>query len=226
MKLIKEQGFASVIIIGAIVTTFVAGTGTVVASNSSKPGDSLYSIDRGAERVQLAFALTEGSKKDLHATLASERLVELEALLAEDELDESGISDARSNFEDHRAKLADLSDNDGNIDEHELELELEIEDKKSSIDKIAETEQKSLETQREDLKKQYEQALKDGDTAKAATLMAQIESFEGQLKAVEVQRELQKQETEEQSESEKKEAEQEKKAAEEQAEAEKKEEER
>ena len=93
--------------------------GAVVAANPSKPGDALYSIDRGAETVQLAFALTDGSKKNVHATLATERLSELQALYAEDELDTDGIANARQNYEEHHAELADLIDDDGVLDEEE-----------------------------------------------------------------------------------------------------------
>ena len=177
--------------------------GAVVAANPSKPGDALYSIDRGAETVQLAFALTDGSKKNVHATLATERLSELQALYAEDELDTDGIANARQNYEEHHAELADLIDDDGVLDDDERKLEQSIEQKKTEVDKASETEQKSLESEREALKKQYEQALKDGNTATAATLKAQIDGYEQKLKTVESERELQKQEAEEQLEQQK-----------------------
>lgn len=209
---VNEQGIAPLIVIAAIAGTLVVGTGTVVASNTSKPGDVLYSIDRGAEIAQLSLALTDGRKKELHATFATERLTELQALYAEEELDTEGVADAQDNYEEHHDKLVDLFDKDGTLDDHERKLEKGIEQRKTEVDKAAETEQKLLESERETLKKQYEQALKDGDTAKATALKVQIGGYEQKLKTVETERELQKQETEKQQESVKKELEQQKEA--------------
>lgn len=218
----NDNGSVALIIIAVIAGLFVTSTGTVVAANSSKPGDALYNIDRAAESIQLAVALTDGLKKEAHTTIAEERLKEIQALLAEKDVNAPGIANALANFEEHKQKLADLSDDDGEIDDDEKKLESNLDDKKSSIDKLFEGQQKTLESQREALKKQYEQALKDGDTAKAAALKAQIDSFEGMLKEAETSREAQKQEVEEQSEAEKNEAEEAKQEAEEQSEAEKK----
>lgn len=209
---VNEQGFAPLILIAAIAGTLVVGTGTVIASNTSKPGDVLYSIDRGAETAQFALALTDGRKKELHATFATERLTELEALYAEEELDSEGVADAQDNYEEHHDKLVDLFEADGTLDDHESKLEQDLEQKKTEVDKAAETEQKSLESEREGLKKQYEQALKDGDTAKATALKVQIGGYEQKLKTVETERELHKQETEKQQELDKKELEQQKEA--------------
>lgn len=219
---VNEQGVAHLILIGVIASLFVSGSGVVVASNGSKPGDALYSIDRATENVQLALSVTEGMKTTTHIAIAEERLLEVKALLAEKEVDAAGIDVALSNFEEHKARVGELLGDDGGVDAQEQELENKLDDKKSEIDKLFEGQQKSLESQREALKKQYEQALKDGDTAKAAALKAQIDGFENLLKEAEEAREAQKQEVEEQSEAEKQAAETEKKAAEEQSEAAKK----
>lgn len=217
-----EKGFALIIAIGVISGLFVAGTGTAVASNSSKPGDALYSIDRSAENLQLALAFTDGNKKEAYASLAQERLDEIKALYADDTLDSSSINDALSDFEEHKTRLADLSDDDGTVDEHEKELANSLESKKTGIDKKAESQQKSLENQREGLKKQYEQAVKNGDTALAATLKAKIDGFETLLKQNEQQREDNKQVVEKEEETQKQQAESDKKAEELRLEAEKK----
>lgn len=218
----NENGITSIIVLGALAGVFITSTGVVVASNSSKPGDALYSIDRKAESLQLALAVTDSLKKDAHKTFAEERLQEVQAMLTEKDIDAPGIANALNNFEEHKAKIADLSDDDGNLDDQEKKLTSGLDDKKSSIDKLFEGQQKSLENQREALKKQYEQALKNGDTVKAAALKAQIDSFEEVLKAAEQKREIQKQDVEEQSEAVKEAEEAEKKAAEEMSEAEKK----
>ncbi len=232
MKL-NENGSLSLIIISIVAGLFVTSTGVVVAANGSKPGDTLYSIDRKAETVQLALAITDGIRKETHKTIAEERLLELQALFAEKDLDVPGIANALNSFEEHKSKADDLLDDDGDIDENEQKIKNELEDKKSRIDKLFEAQQKTMENQRESLKKQYEQAVKDGNTALAASLQAQIDSYETLLKDAENMREDQKQEAEiqqetekkaaeEQSEAEKQAAEAAKKAAEQQAEAEKK----
>ncbi len=179
----------------------MVAAGTAVASNNSKPGDMLYSIDRGVEGIQRALALTDGSKKELRASLASERLKELEALLAEDQLDIPAIDKALDDFNKNKSEFDDLVDDDGTVDSHEQELEDSLESKKSEIDDAAEEAQKSLEDQREDLKDQYEQAVKDGDTVKAAALQAEVDNSEDQLKSLEDQREAAKQAEEAQKEA-------------------------
>lgn len=219
---VDERGIAHLVLIGIIAALFVSGSGVAVASNGSKPGDTLYSIDRASENVQLALAVTDSLKTTTHIAIAEERLLEIKALLAEKDVNAAGIDVALSNFEEHKSRVSELLGDDGGVDEQEQELENKLGDKKAEIDKLFESQQKLLESQREALKKQYEQALKDGDVAKAATLKAQIDGFENILKEAEEARETQKQEVEEQSEAEKQAAETEQKAAEEQSEATKK----
>jgi len=187
-----SKGFIPLIIVGAATVTLASGVGLVYASNGSKPGDVLYSIDRGAENIQLALAFTNNGQKDLRAALASERLTEIKALYDAKDTDEAHIIDAQTNYNEHHTELVRLSDEDGILDSHEEGLENSLELEKSNIDKLAEGNQSKLEAQREDLSKQYEQALKDGDTAKASTLTEQINSSEQQLKVIEAQRETEK----------------------------------
>lgn len=219
---LNENGITSLLVLGALAAAFVTSSGVVVASNSSKPGDALYGIDRKAESLQLTLALTDGLKKEAHKTIAEERLKEIQALLTEKDVDAPGIANALSNFEEHKIKISELSDDDGKIDEQEKELVKSLEAKKTSIDKSFEGQQKNLESKREALKKQYELALKAGDTAKAAAIKAQIDGFETLLKDAEQQREAQKQDVEGQSEAVKQSEEADKKALEQQREAEKK----
>lgn len=200
MKL-NEQGFAPILIVGIIAGLFMTGTGVAAVANTSKPGDALYNIDLGAENLQLALAFTDSLKKEVHKNVAEERLLELQALFAEKELDAPGIENALSNFEEHKTKFDDLLDDDGIIDEQEQKLEDSLDSKKAEIDKLSEGEQKTVESQREALKQEYERAQENGDTTHAAELKTQINSFESILQANEVQREGQKQELESQSEA-------------------------
>jgi hypothetical protein len=66
----------------ALMVMIGAG-GTVAASEAAKPGDLLFPIERAAERTQLAFARGERAA-ELRSAFALERLVELEAILAEE----------------------------------------------------------------------------------------------------------------------------------------------
>lgn len=201
MKL-NEQGFVPIVIIG-IVTILLVTTGTGVAAfaDTSKPGDALYNIDLGVEDLQLALAFTDGLKKEVNKNIAEERLLELQELFAEKELNAPGISNALSSFDQHKTKLGDLLDSDGKVDKQEQKLEDSLDSKKAEIDRLSEEEQGSVESRRETLKQEYEQAKEKGDTTRATELQVQVKSFEGILQSNEDRREEQKQKVESQSEA-------------------------
>lgn len=189
----NESGIAHILLIGGMVL-FTGGAGVVVASDSSKPGDVLYSIDRTAENVRLPFAITDGLKESMHRSLAEERLRELEALFAEEDIDAAGIANALNNFTEHKAVIAELiGDDDPN---HAKEVDDEFEAHESKIDDLFESRQEAIEMNRERLKQEYEAALKNGDTAKAEELKQQINSFEATLRNLEDERESNKQKLE------------------------------
>lgn len=191
----NEAGVAHLAVIGIIAGVFVIGAGTAVASNSSKPGDALYSIDRGMEGLRLAVAFSGGMKEAAHLSMAEERVTEVKALLAEKDVDAAGIATALENFEAHKAKVASLlKDSDS---DHAKDIDDEFEAHEDELDKLFESRQASLESEREQLKKQYEAAVKAGNTTLAANLKAQIDSFETTLKDLEDEREAEKQKLEE-----------------------------
>jgi len=66
----------------ALAVLFGAG-GTVVASDSARPGDLLFPVDRAVEEVRAAFTAGEG-KAELKIKFAEERLDEMDSIL-EDE---------------------------------------------------------------------------------------------------------------------------------------------
>lgn len=200
----SEAGMAHLILVASLALVLVGGVGVSAASNSSKPGDALYGIDRAMENVQVALALTNGMKADVHRSIAEERLQEVSAMLAEKNVDAPGIANALANFDEHKAKVESIYGDDGKLDDREKEIKGKLEHEKSSIDKKFEGQQKSLEQSRESLKQQYEQALKSGDTVLAAELKAKIDGYESLLKDAENAREAEKQA----SEAEKKAAEQ------------------
>ncbi len=67
------------LLIGALL--FVSAGGTVAASDSSAPGDTLFPVDRAVEKVQLAFA-NKDAEVNLKTRFAEERLAEVQELIA------------------------------------------------------------------------------------------------------------------------------------------------
>lgn len=211
MRSMNDRGFAPLILIAIIAAGLIGTTGTVVASNNSKPGDLLYGIDKALEKVQLAMSFTNGMKQNARLSIANERLKELQQLLDEKNINKDAVNKLKDDINSEINKLKDLYKDDSNESLKELEDKAKsTEDKSNQIDKSAESVQKSLESQREDLKKQYEEAVKSGDTTKAQTLMQQINSTESSLKQNEQLRESEKQALEKQREAEKQELEKQK----------------
>ena len=195
------------LIIGIAVAALTLGSGTAFAADGSKPGDLLYGIDRAIESVQLALSFTTDIKQGVHKSIAEERLVEIEQLLSEKDVDAPGISNALDSFEENRLRFNELIDDNGGVDDSEQELKDELESKKSDIDKFFEDQQEDLEDQQEALKKQYEAALEAKDSALAESLKSRIDGFENTLKEAEESREAAKQAEEKQREAAKQEAE-------------------
>ena len=68
----------------AVVLIVAVGTaGTVAASESAKPGDLLFPIERAAERARLALASNERAV-ELQSEFAAELLAELQLIIAEE----------------------------------------------------------------------------------------------------------------------------------------------
>lgn len=67
--------------ISALVIAIVMGsTGTVVAAESSVPGDPLYPVKRVGERARLMLSFTDHREADIHAQLLDRRVEELQAV--------------------------------------------------------------------------------------------------------------------------------------------------
>jgi hypothetical protein len=181
-------GLTAIGIIGVVLL----GGGTALASNASKPGDFLYSVDLWTEDVQLAFSLSDDMKQGVYVGIAQERLVEIQQLFAQDEVNAPGIAIALANFEEKKHAATDLANND----DEKTELEDEFEAFESTIDGLFESQQKTLEDARESLEKQAEAAEKDGNTELAALLRAQARALDSQLNVLEAKREASKQEQE------------------------------
>lgn len=133
--MVKDQNgiahIAAAVVIGFVL---VGGGVTTVAADSSKPGDALYSVDRGVEKVRLAATLGESDKAQKRHDMAKERLQELEQLQAEgadperiqEAADEYGasISEAAQSLAD-AAKDGDKHDELANVVEKATSVHLD-----------------------------------------------------------------------------------------------------
>lgn len=73
-----------VVIVGAIILFLVGGTtGSLVIAQSTKPGDSLYIAKLISERTRTSFTFDEKEKVKLNMEFASNRIREIEQILAE-----------------------------------------------------------------------------------------------------------------------------------------------
>jgi hypothetical protein len=69
--------------IAAVVVAFTATVSTAFASNSARPGDILFGVDRALEEIQLALTTDDGREAELKLQFAEERLQEVRELIAE-----------------------------------------------------------------------------------------------------------------------------------------------
>ena len=85
-KVSKPQAFAlsRPLLVGfaMIVIVFFAGSGLVVASAASLPGESLYPVKLAVERVQISLALNTASQLSLASSFEQRRIDEVRRLLA------------------------------------------------------------------------------------------------------------------------------------------------
>lgn len=63
--------------LSVILMLGMSSTGLAMASQSSRPGDLLYTLKRGTEQARLAMATDEHARAELHLAFANERLKEL-----------------------------------------------------------------------------------------------------------------------------------------------------
>lgn len=190
-----KRNRAAVITFGVLVILAATG-GTVIAANSSKPGDLLYSIDRAAEQVRLALSFTDSMKEAAYRSMATERLQEIKSLFKDKNINASGIAIALADFEQQKQAALNLASKANNSD-----AEKELASDQSEIDKLFEGQQAAIENQRESLKQQAETAAKSGNSALSSQLIAQANLLDSQLKTLELKREESKQQQEKFSES-------------------------
>jgi len=62
----------------------LAGGGTALASDASRPGDFMFPLDRTLEKIQLRLAITDAGKQNLTKAFTEERLEELREIIDEE----------------------------------------------------------------------------------------------------------------------------------------------
>ena len=65
-----------------VVALSVGGTGTVLASSETIPGDTLYPVKRASEQAQFLMTFSDEKEADLHTELLERRVQEMEAVQA------------------------------------------------------------------------------------------------------------------------------------------------
>lgn len=80
MKRILAITFAMVLLLQVVSAQTMMTVSEALPTQSIKPGDALYGLDRGLEKIQLAFAFNHRSRANLRLELAEERLGELSQL--------------------------------------------------------------------------------------------------------------------------------------------------
>ncbi|TSC60343.1 MAG: hypothetical protein LiPW15_221 [Parcubacteria group bacterium LiPW_15] len=102
----KLPGFSFKRIASAVTlaSLLLGSTGTVFASQASLPGETLYPVKKLVENVRLAAAIDQKTKADIRLGIAEERLTEINALLAEKQVQNSSSSSALENNIEEAAK--------------------------------------------------------------------------------------------------------------------------
>lgn len=63
-------------VLSTVVGVAVVG-GTVAASNTAKPGDTLFPVKKAVERMQVALSTSDQARADIQAKIATERVQDL-----------------------------------------------------------------------------------------------------------------------------------------------------
>lgn len=140
---------------------FIFLIGTVSASNSARPGQLLFPIDRAVERIETTLDSTS------QADHAQERLVEFDEIVGSNETAQEAPATAR--MEKAAAPTADM-----------MMFSVATEDSAPAIELTPETEQ-AIATTRAELEEILNKALMDDDTETVVEIMATIDEFEAKV---------------------------------------------
>lgn len=182
-----------ILFIAVPVTGIALAGATVFASNASKPGDPLYSIDRGVENLQLSLPQPLDSKADLRMDIAIERVGEAQAVLNEKAFDPAGLEAALANLKEQKAQiallLAELKNDGQNVADRSKSFDDQFEQKENELKKSFKAKEKTLEIEKEGLDTRLKDALAANDNLQADRLRAQKAEVEKLLDDLDVREE-------------------------------------
>lgn len=103
-------GLKRIASVATLASLLLGSAGTVFASKTSVPGETLYPVKRLVENARLAASIDQNTKTNIRLELAKERLAEINFLLATNvtssaEL-EKNIMEAASNFDSQLERVA------------------------------------------------------------------------------------------------------------------------
>lgn len=90
-----QRGFAPVVFLLIFAALGITGVGTVAASNSSKPGDALFGLDKAIEEIRVTFAPDDEAIAKVRIAIADERIDELQSLDDADEPVNPALAEAQ-----------------------------------------------------------------------------------------------------------------------------------
>lgn len=76
----NQKGIIPLVVVAIVALIGLGSAGTVLASQNSLPGDTLYPVKSAVQSLQVAFAFSSDSKASEHLAIAEETLNELTAL--------------------------------------------------------------------------------------------------------------------------------------------------
>lgn len=149
-----------------LVLILVVGLGgylLATTADASQPGDTLFSVDLFAEKIQRAISFSDIAKMDLEQAILDERAMEMLAVM-ENKADEKLVKESLDGLDQQRVRVEErlqlLADNEGNIDEAELtrvqnRYEKQVEEQLMNMQKV----QNQYKNVGEETKKGFEDAV-------------------------------------------------------------------
>ena len=142
------------------------------------PESRLYFFEQIAESIQEFFTFDAEAKALLHASLAKERIAEIDNMLDEVGVEAKGLSIAEDRLERHLARATEFvsrkADKGENVDDLLNALNTDIDDSKEALKEIFEAKKDEIEARIEAAKKKVKEAKKMGDTDAFTALTQEI----------------------------------------------------
>lgn len=97
----------AVVVAAVFLVILLAGSGTVAASSSSLPGDTLYPVKTATERVWLSMTFSDTAKAKLQAEFAGRRVAEMVRMAEQGRTE--GLEELAARFSAHLKKMEELT---------------------------------------------------------------------------------------------------------------------